>query len=340
MQKTVELGLSTDDKTQSRHARIPSVWITSIPETVLKPTVAALGNFDGLHLGHRQVIQPILTYPIERSLMGYSERLHPTVVSFSPHPVEFFSGKSIPTLTPGQEKVTELHRMGVEQLVLLPFTQDLASLTPEEFVEQILVQQLQARFISVGEDFRFGRKRLGDAELLRSIAARYGIEVILVSLERIGYDRISSTAIRNALHSGDLSTANRMLGRSYSLVGTVVQGQQLGRTLGFPTANLELPSMKLIPRGGVYAVRVTGMNDSSIPVLGVMNIGHRPTIDGLTQTIEVHLLDWSGDLYGQELTVELLEFLRSEQKFSSLDDLKQQINQDCTIARQRLSCVA
>jgi riboflavin kinase / FMN adenylyltransferase len=317
-----------------------SVWIPSTPETVLKPTVAALGNFDGLHLGHRQVIQPILTYPIERSIMGCSERLHPTVVSFSPHPVEFFSGKSIPTLTPGNEKVTELHHMGVEQLVLLPFTHDLASLTPEDFVEQVLVQQIQARFISVGEDFRFGCKRQGDAKMLRSIAARHDIEVVLISLERIGHDRISSTAIRNALHSGDLSTANRMLGRSYNLVGNVVQGQQLGRTLGFPTANLELPAMKLIPRGGVYAVRVTGMNDSVVPVLGVMNIGHRPTVNGLTQSIEVHLLDWSGDLYGQQLNVELLEFLRSEQKFGSLDDLKHQINQDCTIARQRLSCVA
>ena len=263
------------------------------------------------------------------------------MVSFSPHPVEFFSGETIPTLTPGEEKVAQLHRLGVEQLVLLPFTQELASLSPEDFVEKVLIQQLQAKFISVGEDFRFGCKRVGDAPLLRSLAARHGIEVILVSLERIGYDRISSTAIRNALHNGDLSTANRMLGRSYSLTGTVVQGQQLGRTLGFPTANLELPPMKLIPRRGVYAVRVSAM-DAQNPhraILGVMNIGNRPTVNGLTQTIEVHLLDWSGDLYGKQLTVELLEFLRSEQKFCSLDDLKQQINQDCTIARQRLSCV-
>jgi riboflavin kinase / FMN adenylyltransferase len=342
LQKMAEFQLSTDDKTRSPHGRIPNVWITSIPETVLKPTVAALGNFDGLHLGHRQVIQPILTYPIERSLLGCSERVHTTVVSFSPHPVEFFSGNPIPTLTPGNEKVEQLNRMGVEQLVLLPFTNELASLTPEDFVEKILVQQLQTRFISVGEDFRFGRKRLGDAALLKSLAARHGIDVILVSLERIGYDRISSTAIRNALHSGDLSTAHRMLGRSYSLVGEVVQGQQLGRTLGFPTANLKLPPMKLVPRRGVYAVRVQGMNPANpyLSVLGVMNIGNRPTVNGLTETIEVHLLDWTGDLYGQQLNVELLEFLRSEQKFGSLDDLKQQINQDCTIARQRLSCVA
>ena len=314
---------------------------------VLKPTVAALGNFDGLHLGHRQVIQPILTYPIEQSLLGCGDRTHPTVVSFSPHPVEFFSGKPIPTLTPGDERVNELHRLGVEQLVLLPFTEELASLTPSAFVETVLVQQLQARFISVGEDFRFGHKRLGDAKMLKSLAAQHDIDVVLVSLERIGHDRISSTAIRNALKSGDLSTANRMLGRSYSLVGTVVQGQQLGRTLGFPTANLQLPANKLIPRQGVYAVRVTMDSTDSMDSghststnLGVMNIGNRPTVDGLTQTIEVHLLDWSGDLYGRQLNVELLEFLRSEQKFGSLDDLKQQINHDCTIARQRLSCVA
>ena len=318
-----------------------SVTLNSVTlNTVLKPTVAALGNFDGLHLGHRQVIQPILTYPIEQSILGCADRTHPTVISFSPHPVEFFTGKPLPTLTPGDERVNELHRLGVEQLVLLPFTKELANLTPSAFVETVLVQQLQARFISVGEDFRFGHKRLGDAKMLKSLAAQHNIDVVLVALERIGHDRISSTAIRNALKIGDLSTANRMLGRPYNLVGTVVQGQQLGRTLGFPTANLALPANKMVPCQGVYAVRVTmDSGSSTVTNLGVMNIGNRPTVNGLTQTIEVHLLDWSGDLYGRQLNVELLNFLRSEQKFGSLDDLKQQINHDCTIARQRLSCV-
>jgi riboflavin kinase / FMN adenylyltransferase len=314
------------------------VWITSSPETVLKPTVAALGNFDGVHLGHRQVIQPILTYPIERSLHGNSQRIYSTVVSFSPHPVEFFSGAPIPALTPGEEKICQLHQMGVDQLVLLPFTQELAGLSPHEFVEEILVRKLNARFISVGEDFRFGRKRSGDAPMLRSIAAEFGIEVKLVSLETHSGDRISSTAIRGALRAGDLDSANRMLGRAYALTGTVVKGQQLGRTLGFPTANLQLPHGKLVPRQGVYAVRVNG---EDLPTtMGVMNIGNRPTVNGLTQTIEVHLLDWAGDLYDQTITVELLEFLRSEQKFSSLADLKQQIDRDCLIARERLVCVA
>ena len=316
-----------------------SVWIPSSPETVLKPTVAALGNFDGVHLGHRQVIQPILTYPIERSLQGNAHRIYSTVVSFSPHPVTFFSGEDLPALTPGDEKVRQLRRMGVDQLLLLPFTRELAGLSPHEFVEEVLVRQLNASFISVGEDFRFGRKRSGDAEMLRTIASTYGIDVKLVELETIAGDRISSTTIRAALRSGDLQSATRMLGRSYDLTGIVVKGQQMGRQLGFPTANLQIPEGKLVPRQGVYAVRVVG-NPSATTIMGVMNIGTRPTLNGLTQTIEVHLLDWSGDLYGQSITVELLEFLRGEQKFSSLDDLKTQINLDCTIARERLTCVA
>ena len=315
-----------------------SVWISSLPETVLKPTVAALGNFDGVHLGHRQVIQPILTYPIERSLQGNAHRIYSTVVSFSPHPVAFFSGEELPTLTPGDEKVRQLRRMGVDQLVLLPFTRELASLSPHEFVEEVLVRQLNARFISVGEDFRFGRKRSGDAPMLRTIASEFGIEVKLVELETIAGDRISSSSIRGALRSGDIQSAMRMLGRSYDLTGIVVKGQQMGRQLGFPTANLQLPEGKLVPRQGVYAVRVVREDPSATTIMGVMNIGTRPTLNGLTQTIEVHLLDWSGDLYGQSITVELLEFLRGEQKFLSLDDLKHQINLDCTIARERLAC--
>jgi riboflavin kinase / FMN adenylyltransferase len=315
------------------------VWITSSLETVLKPTVAALGNFDGIHLGHRHVIQPVLTHLAGRTLACDCERVFSTVVSFAPHPVEFFSGKSIPTLSPGAEKVLQLEQMGVEQLVLLPFNHALAKLTPAEFVEIVLVRNLQARFISVGEDFRFGCRRSGTAEDLRSIAATYGIEVTLVALETFQGERISSTAIRKALQSGDLETATRMLGRPYSLVGEVVAGQQLGRTIGFPTANLQVPNKKLIPAQGVYAVRVSGIAGAIAPVLGVMNIGSRPTVDGTTLTIEVHLFDWSGDLYGQTITVELLEFLRSEQKFPSLDALKAQIDTDCAIARARFSKV-
>ncbi|MBW3586572.1 MAG: bifunctional riboflavin kinase/FAD synthetase [Cyanobacteria bacterium 0813] len=402
------------------------MWVTSSCSAALTPTSVALGNFDGLHLGHQQVVQPILNKspgqnsatvsetgqnwrsnagrdknldsehpatcendsaaPPDRAdsrhnfdgLIGQTraegnspsgrdsdgvDRLYGTVVTFDPHPQEFFTGQRKKLLTPLAEKVELLEAMGVEQLVLLPFDRELAALTASEFVEEILVRQLQASRISVGVDFRFGRGRAGTAVDLQSIASGYGIDVALVPLHNCGEgDRISSSAIREGLASGDLTRANQLLGRPYSLVGSVVGGQRLGRTIGFPTANIELPREKFLPRFGVYAVRVSvkhgweKIKDESssyqrenpkslIPgrasnlffVNGVMNVGCRPTVDGLQPTVEVHLLDWSGDLYGQTLSASLVEFLRPEQKFASLEALKTQIQADCDMARSVLA---
>ena len=218
----------------------------------------------------------------------------------------------------------------------------MAQLTPREFVESVLLGELNAQSISVGQNFRFGHRRAGTTEDLTSIAAEYDIPVYIAPLYRCGGDRISSSAIRKALAEGDVSTANRLLGRPYALIGSVVQGQQLGRTIGFPTANLLLPTDKLVPQHGVYAVNVLihpdtlsgGQAAAPIqPLPGVMNIGIRPTVDGVKQTTEVHLLDWQGDLYGKTLTVELQAFLRPEQKFESLHALKVQIGHDCEQAR-------
>ena len=385
------------------------MWVTSSCTAALTPTSVALGNFDGLHLGHRQVVQPILSRSTFgpnsatvsasgqslRSNAGKDENLeskHPatcdndsagnslcgddsdagdrpysTVVTFDPHPQEFFTGQPKKLLTPLAEKVELLAAMGVEQLVLLPFDRELADLTADEFVEKILVRQLQASRISVGMDFRFGRGRAGTAVDLQSIASSYGIDVTLVPLHNCGEgDRISSSAIREALASGDLRKAHQLLGRPYSLVGTVVGGQRLGRTIGFPTANIELPPEKFLPRFGVYAVQVLvsmlskseageikypsssyewknpqslirgKASDLSI-LSGVMNVGCRPTVDGQQPTIEIHLLDWSGDLYGQILSASLVDYLRPEQKFASLDALKTQIQADCDVARKVLS---
>ncbi|MEG4228555.1 bifunctional riboflavin kinase/FAD synthetase [Microcoleus sp. N9_B2] len=401
------------------------MWVTSSCTAALTPTSVALGNFDGLHLGHRQVVQPILNrspgsssatvfasgqnlrsnagtdqnLPREHSatcendsaappnladsrhnfdglidprtegnsLSGRDsdgvDRLYSTVVTFDPHPQEFFTGQPKKLLTPLAEKVELLAAMGVEQLVLLPFDQELAALTACEFVEEILVRQLKASRISVGVDFRFGRGRVGTAVDLQSIASGYGIDVALIPLHNCAEgDRISSSAIREGLASGDLRKANKLLGRPYSLVGTVVGGQRLGRTIGFPTANIELPPEKFLPCFGVYAVRVSVKDGggiikdessaykwenpkSLIPdrssnvsfINGVMNVGRRPTVDGLQLTVEVHLLDWSGDLYGQTLSASLIEFLRPEQKFASLDALKTQIQADCDVARKVLA---
>lgn len=302
------------------------MWVTSSLTAARIPTAVALGNFDGVHQGHRQVIQPVLS-------TAEGEAVHSTVVTFHPHPQEFFSGQARKLLTPLPEKVAQLTQLGVEQLVLLPFDQQLASLTPVQFVEQILVQQLQAKRVSVGQDFCFGRQRAGTAAELCAIAATFGVEVVIAPLRLMNGERISSSAIRNALQHGDVQTANRLLGRSYSLVGPVVQGQQLGRTIGFPTANVQLPPEKLLPGHGVYAVQVQLGSSSGDRLGGVMNIGQRPTVSGTQITTEIHLLDWSGDLYGQTLTVQLEQFLRPEQKFASLDALKVQIQADCDTAR-------
>lgn len=354
------------------------MWITSSLTTAKFPTVIALGNFDGVHLGHREVICPISGKPGESGLcdsleycldtvdqlaldlaasalmQGYSDRqfswltaasapippqappdapVISTVVTFFPHPQEYFSGVARPLLTPLGEKALHLKRMGVEQLVLLPFNQQLATLSPEQFVEVILIGYLKAQRISVGQDFRFGHQRAGSTADLQAIAQRHGTEVAIVPLKQQGGERISSSRIRQALAEADLETARQLLGRPYSLTGRVVQGQQLGRTIGFPTANLRVPADKFLPRSGVYSVRVFGAKPSPEPPLaGVMNIGHRPTVNGTVQTIEVHLLNWSGDLYGQTLTVTLDTYLRPEQRFESLESLKRQIQADCEAA--------
>ncbi|NET01916.1 MAG: bifunctional riboflavin kinase/FAD synthetase [Sphaerospermopsis sp. SIO1G2] len=356
-----------------------SVWVAASTEQLLTPTAIALGKFDGVHLGHQRVIQPILPSVRVENGQNNSEKIlkdlpnhltesstlptpqksiYSTVVTFDPHPQEFFSGQRRTLLTPLDEKVEQLRSLGVEQLVLLPFNQELSALSPEDFVEKVIVKQLQCQQLSVGEDFCFGKKRMGTARDLQTIAARYNIPVTIVPIQTdtdhppintdcshnpqiIDDGRISTSSIRQSLEAGDITKANRLLGRLYTLTGVVVTGQKLGRTIGFPTANLQPQTDKFLPRHGVYAVRVFILNHSPdtppIPRMGVMNIGNRPTVNGTNSSIEVHLFDWSGDLYGQKLVVELVRFLRPEQKFSNLEALKNQIQLDSTIAREILT---
>ncbi len=345
-----------------------SVWVASSTEGLLTPTAVALGKFDGVHLGHQRVIEPVLhpggqlsvvsdPHSNENQQLTNQQYIYSTVVTFDPHPQEFFTGEPRTLLTPLDEKVQQLRSLGVEQLVLLPFDKELSALTPEEFVEKILVQQLQCQQISIGEDFCFGKKRIGTAKDLQLIAAKYNIPVTIVPLQTYTGNsptqssctsttpsqdaRISTSLIRQTLEDGDIENANLLLGRPYSLLGVVVQGQQLGRTIGFPTANVQLPKEKFLPRQGVYAVRVFTLSEtanvSPSEILGVMNIGNRPTVNGASAFVEVHLFDWSGDLYGKKLAIELVKFLRPEQKFPSLEALKTQIQLDCIAAKQVLS---
>ncbi len=306
------------------------MWVTSSLETIRTPTVVALGNFDGIHQGHCRVIQSLLS--------ARSDPAQVTVVAFDPHPQAFFSGEQQSLLTPLPEKARLLENLGVDQLVLIPFDQALANLSPQAFVEDILVAKLGAQFISVGFNFCFGCQRAGTAADLVAIASQYHISVSITEPQTSGPEAISSSAIREALLQGNLEKAHQMLGRAYDLTGVVVSGQQVGRTLGFPTANLQIPTDKFCPRTGVYSVSVTSERWSQ-PQRGVMNWGCRPTVEGQQPSLEVHLLDWSGDLYGHTLTVHLQQFLRSEQKFASLADLKAQIQADCEMARASLAAV-
>ena len=313
---------------------------------VLTPTIVALGNFDGIHRGHLQVIQPILTrnfnpgYPSNGASSKPASPVRPysTVVTFTPHPQEFFTGRPKTLLTPIPEKMQYLTELGVEQLVLLPFNRELANLSALDFVKTILFERLQVQGISIGQDFRFGVGRTGTAQNLKEIAHQSQIPVHITPLQFEGQERISSSAIRQALLTGKLDQANGLLGRPYTLEGKVVKGQQLGRTIGFATANLKLPANKFLPHHGVYGVWVRATPGSGLSQLqpGVMNLGMRPTVSGQTLTLEVHLFDWSGDLYGHQLQVQLDCFIRPEQKFTSLEDLKAQIARDCQTAKQKL----
>jgi riboflavin kinase/FMN adenylyltransferase len=322
-----------------------SVWVASSTEGLLTPTAVALGKFDGVHLGHQRVIQPVLPSVWGGENLDHTDRknLRPysTVVTFDPHPHEFFTGLPRDLLTPLDEKVAQLRSLGVEQLVLLPFDRELSALSPEEFVDKILVKQLQCQQISVGQDFCFGKKRMGTAQDLQLLAAKYNIPVTIAPIQTDTENlltaddtRISTSLIRDSLEAGDIPKANRLLGRPYSLTGVVVTGQKLGRTIGFPTANMQLPKDKFLPRHGVYAIKVIMPDNSTTQQFGVMNIGNRPTVNGIDTRVEVHLLDWSGDLYGQNLVVQLVKFLRPEQKFPSLEALKNQIRLDSTAAQE------
>lgn len=320
-----------------------SIRVTYSTSEALRPTVVALGKFDGLHRGHQKVIQPILNHLKRHESVKKLrvEHIYPTVVSFDPHPQEFFTGKPWPLLTPLKEKVQQLQNWGIEQLVLLPFDKELTSLSPQDFVEKILVQQLNAQMISVGEDFRFGKQRSGSTADLQAIAAQFGIPVAIVPNCSDRGDRISSSSIRQALAKGDMHRAKVLLNHPYNLTGSVVQGRQLHKIIGFPTANIQLRDNKFLPRHGVYAVRVfmvdEAVGDRLLPIgIGVMNIGYDLTVNNTHPYVEIHLLDWTGNLYGKTLTVQLEEFLRPEQKFSCLESLKAQIAADCAATRYLL----
>ena len=288
----------------------------------------AVGVFDGLHLGHRALIERA------RERAGPAGRC--VAVSFDPHPdlVLARDFRALPPLTPLPEKQERLSREGVE-LHVLPFTRELAALEPEAFVQRHLVEPFAPRWLVVGEDFALGRGRSGNLPRLRAIGVASGFEVDAVPLRVVDGAVVSSTRIRTLLDEGRVREAARLLGRRYGLVGQVVHGDGLGRELGFPTANLRLHEEKCVPALGIYAVWARLAGDPAWRA-AAMSIGVRPTFGGQVRTLEVHVLDWQGDLYGRDVEVAFDDWLRPELKFESREALVGAIASDVASARRRL----
>lgn len=293
--------------------------------TTTKKTVFTLGTFDGVHVGHTKII--------ERLLNASSEDEQSLVLTFFPHPRMVLQKESdIKLLNTIQERTALLQKAGLQNLIIHPFDQAFSRLTAEEFVKNILVDIFNIKKIIIGHDHRFGRNRTANIDDLILYGKEYDFEVEQISAQEIDEVSISSTKIRKALTAGKIALANEYLGYNYSFSGTVVHGKKLGRTIGFPTANLKIEeSYKLIPANGVYAVKCKVGNQD---VNGMLNIGTNPTVEGQGISIEVNLFDFDSDIYGEKITVEMIKRIRDEHKFASVDELKAQLSKDQNFALQ------
>lgn len=292
--------------------------------------VVTSGTFDGVHLGH----QKILTRLTEITKANGGESV---VVTYWPHPRTVVSNDSqdLKLLTTLDEKVELLEQAGVEHLVVIPFTRSFSQLTSEEFIRQILIDKIGTKKLVIGYDHRFGKDRQGGFDYIQQHQSEYGFEVEEIPRQDIEAVGVSSSKIRAALNEGNIHTANLFLGRLYNLTGTIVKGQQLGRTIGFPTANMQVDDpVKLVPANGVYAVDVLHNGNT---YGGMLNIGFRPTVAGTTQTIETYIFDFNREIYGEHLTLFFREFLRPEQKFEGLPALVAQLKRDEEQARSVLA---
>ncbi|WP_317167475.1 bifunctional riboflavin kinase/FAD synthetase [Flavobacterium bernardetii] len=314
---------------QKKKRTILKVFNSITDFTATKKTIVTLGTFDGVHIGHNAILDKICK-------VANSESLESVILTFFPHPRLIVSNNyDIKLLNTIEEKSALLEKKGIQNFIIHPFDKTFSELSPREFVTQVLVEKLNIQKIIIGHDHKFGKDRAADFNDLINFGKEFGFEVEEISAQQINEVSVSSTKIRNSLLDGNVALANEYLGYSYVLTGIVVKGNQLGRTIGFPTANIEIPEdYKLIPKNGVYIVTANVNNDSSDSeqakqtVFGMMNIGVKPTLGENKLSIEVHLLNFDKDIYNQKIQVNVLESLRDEQKFESFDALKTQIESD------------
>lgn len=287
----------------------------------VKSPIVTTGTFDGVHLGHQKLISRLKDVARE-------ENGETVLLTFSPHPrmVLFPDDNELKLLNSLPEKIELLENYGVDHLIVYPFTKEFSRLTSTEFVRNILVNSIQTKRLVIGYNHHFGRNREGSFEHLKEYGPLYGFDVEEIPAKDVDHIEVSSTKIRNALLIGDVKTATNYLGHEYTLTGTVVKGKQLGRTIGYPTANLLINDQhKLIPGDGVYAVKIKHKNSY---YGGMLNIGNNPTVEGKGKSIEVNIFDFDKVIYGDEATIYFIDRLRDEVKFKNLDDLKEQLAKD------------
>lgn len=297
--------------------------LTLNPTEANQASVVTIGNFDGLHLGHQQLLAEVQAQAKQLNAAS-------AVVLFEPQPLEYLRPEQAPPrLMRLGEKLAGLRRLGIQRVGLARFDARFASLTPRQFVQEVLLDQLKCCSVWVGDDFRFGLKRQGDFQTLTQMGTEMGFSVSQTPTYELNGRRLASTWLREALGQADLAQAQAILGQRYQVTARVLHGQKLGRTIGFPTLNLLFKYAPALT--GVFIVQVHGL--SAHPLWGVANVGKRPTVDGQQHRLEVHVLDWQGDAYGKSLTVEFFHQLRQEQKFASIEQLMIQIQQDVVYAR-------
>lgn len=287
-----------------------------------KNAVLTIGSFDGVHIGHQQIIQQI--NDLASSIDGES-----ILITFDPHP-RFVVGKrqgDLKLLNTLEEKANLLEQCAVDVLIVVPFSKEFASQSPDAYIQDFLVAHFQPKIIAIGYDHKFGKNRVGDISYLKKFENKYDFKVVEISKQEVADIAVSSTKVRTALMNGNVGQAAQLLGQPFGITGIVVKGLQIGTTIGYPTANIEVKHpYKLIPPEGIYAVQVNSENNS---YQGMLYIGNRPTIDqDLKQTIEVNIFDFDQDIYGKELTIEFIEYLRGDVKFTTIENLKNQLTKD------------
>ena len=291
--------------------------------------VLTIGNFDGVHLGHQAILKRLEVCANEHGLPS-------TVMIFDPHPEELFNKDNAPArLTRLREKLTELKKYHVQRVVLIKFNQSFSQMTAEQFVIELLINQMGVKHLIIGDDFRFGYKRQGDFKLLESLAIEHQFQLENTKTLELDGQRISSTAVRTFLAAGELNRAEQFLNRRYTMSGKIFHGDKRGRTIGFPTANIRVNRLKN-PLSGVFAVTMLlGVDVTKARrLMGIANIGTRPTVDGTREQLEVHLFDFDETIYGEYVVVEFLQHIRDEQRFNGLDELKEQISKDVVKAKE------